>query len=188
MGYYLLNAQIDELLISTVRPIILAIDGDCAAGKSTLAVHLAKTYAATVIPMDAFFLRPEQRTAARLAEPGGNIDYERFKTEVLIPLVANKPFTYRPYDCQTADFAPEITILPNRLHIIEGTYSLHPTLVDAYHLKLFLGISSDEQLCRIAARNGDAMLERFRDEWIPMEKCYFSHFGIKKQCDFVFEI
>ena len=32
--------------------------------------------------MDDYFLQPYQRTEERLAEPGGNVDYERFKEEI----------------------------------------------------------------------------------------------------------
>ena len=34
--------------------------------------------------MDDFFLRPEQRRPERFAEPGGNVDRERFAAEVLV--------------------------------------------------------------------------------------------------------
>lgn len=37
---------------------------------------------------DDFFLRPEQRTPERLAEPGGNLDRERMKSEVIDRLSA----------------------------------------------------------------------------------------------------
>ena len=69
---------------------ILAIDGRCASGKTTIATELAHTLNADLIHMDDFFLRPEQRTPERLAIPGENIDHERFLTEVLEPLRAGK--------------------------------------------------------------------------------------------------
>ena len=43
-------------------PVIVAIDGRCGAGKSTLAAVLAERLDANLIHMDDFFLRPEQRT------------------------------------------------------------------------------------------------------------------------------
>ena len=60
-------------------PYIVAIDGRCASGKSTLAAYLKSALACSVIHMDHFFLQPHQRTEKRLREPGGNVDYERFK-------------------------------------------------------------------------------------------------------------
>ena len=179
-----LSDKIDELL-KGCPPVLLAIDGDCASGKSTLAERLRKRHDCNVISMDHFFLRPEQRTTERLAEPGGNVDYERFFAEVLTPLKRGESFTYKPFNCQTGDFSAPITVKPRKLSIVEGAYSLHPSLADAYHIRVFLTVDPAEQLKRIAARNGPEMLARFRDEWIPMEKRYFAHFDIADQCDFV---
>ena len=81
--------------------VLVAIDGRCAAGKTTLAASLQAQLACNVFHMDDFFLRPEQRTPERLRQPGGNVDFERFLTEVLRPLRDGAPVTYRPYDCRT---------------------------------------------------------------------------------------
>ena len=50
--------------------------------------------------MDDFYLQPHQRTEERLAEPGGNVDRERFLQEVLIPLHEGHDAVYRVFDCQ----------------------------------------------------------------------------------------
>ena len=71
-----LLSQLDKLLAD--GPIILAIDGGSASGKTTLSDSLANIYDCTVFHMDDFFLCPEQRTQERYAEPGGNVDRERF--------------------------------------------------------------------------------------------------------------
>ena len=166
--------------------ILVAIDGPAGSGKSTLAAELKARYDCNVFPMDDFFLRPEQRTAQRESEPGGNVDYERFKSEALIPILAHRPFAYRPFDCQTWDFGDEIKIMPNRLAVIEGCYSHHPALVDAYDIKVFLKVGPEEQMRRIALRNAPALVEKFRDIWIPMEKKYFALFDVEKNSDLVF--
>ena len=90
--------QIDELLAAK-DTVIVAIDGKCTSGKTTLASKLAEIYDCNVFHMDDFFLRPEQRTPERFAEIGGNVDYERFREEVLLPLKSGKAFSYRPFDC-----------------------------------------------------------------------------------------
>ena len=79
--------QIDALLAEKDF-VIVAIDGKCASGKTTLAAELAEIYDCNVFHMDDFFLRPEQRTQQRFAESGGNVDYERFREEVLFPLLS----------------------------------------------------------------------------------------------------
>ena len=74
------------------HPLVVAIDGRCASGKSTLAAKLQQGLHCPVFSLDDFFLRPQQRTPQRLAQPGGNVDYERFRQEVLLPWREGKPF------------------------------------------------------------------------------------------------
>ena len=121
----LLKSRIDALL-QTGRQILIAIDGNCTAGKTTLASVLEKAYDCNVFHMDDFFLRPEQRTAQRYAQPGGNVDYERFQEEVLLPLNAKTFFSYRPFSCRTFALAEPVEVVPKQLVIVEGTYCLHP--------------------------------------------------------------
>ena len=163
--------RIDELM-SQKEQVIVAIDGKCTAGKTTLARELAERYDCNVIHMDDFFLRPEQRTSERYAEVGGNVDYERFMEEVLLPLKDGKTFSYRPFDCGTFTLADPIEITPKRLNIIEGTYSHHPYFGDPYDLKIFLTVTPEVQRERILERPS-SLHQRFFEEWIPMEQRYF---------------
>jgi len=183
--YDILYAKIDQLLEREPH-VYVAIDGHAASGKTSLAAHLKARYACNTIPMDHFFLRPEQRTEERLAEPGGNVDYVRFKTEVQTPLLTGEAFAYRPWNCQSEEFGEMVDIKPGRLNIVEGAYSLHPILADAYHIKVFLTIPPNEQLRRIEARDGETLLKRFQSAWLPMERFYFETFDIAQTCDFIF--
>ena len=183
--YIPLLARIDGTIVNNPHTIV-AVDGDAASGKTTLGGILRLIYDCNVIHMDHFFPQQEQRTKERLAQPGGNVDYERFKKEILAPLLAQKSFAYRPFDCQTWDFGDEITVTPNHLTIIEGCYSHHPTLEDAYDIKVFLKVDHTEQMRRISLRNVPPLVEKFRDIWIPMEKKYFAAFDVEARSDLVF--
>ena len=158
--------------------VFVAIDGPCTSGKTTLATVLQRRFGGNVLHMDDFFLRPEQRTPERFAEPGGNVDRERFEDEVLAPLAAGKIAQYRPWDCHTGDFAASHNVEPARLTIVEGSYSMHPALRGYYDLMICLMIDSGEQLRRLEARN-PRMLQRFIDEWIPLENRYFEQTGTR---------
>jgi len=103
----------------------------------------------------------------------------------LAPLRTGGPFSYCPFDCQTGGFREEIQIAPKPLNVIEGVYSLHLTLIDAYHIKVFLAVEPEEQMRRIILRDGAEMWARFRDTWIPKETSYFLHFDVKNHCDFI---
>lgn len=166
--------------------VLVAIDGRCASGKSTLAAQLGAHYACPVIHMDEFFLRPEQRTPERYAAPGENIDHERFLEEVLLPLRRGKTVSYRPYDCQTQQLSGEVALPASSIYIVEGSYSCHPALRSHYDLRLFLTVAPEEQLRRIAKRNGPDYTQVFRDRWIPLEEAYFSACNVKACCDSVY--
>ena len=178
-----LRKKIDELLLQE-KPVIVAIDGPCASGKSTLAAKLEREYDCNVLHLDDFFLRPEQRTAQRFAEPGGNVDYERFLEEVLLPLRDGNEFSYRPFDCSTFALTEPVTVVPKKLTIIEGSYSHHPYFGDCYDLRVFLIVDEQVQRQRILQRPA-FLHRRFFEEWIPMEQMYFTHFDIPQKCNLI---
>ena len=168
------------------RPFLIAVDGRCAAGKSTLAAMLGQRLKCSVFHTDDFFLQSYQRTEERLAEPGGNMDRERLAEEVLKPLCRGEIVLYRPFDCHTMDFSAAVEIPFGKIAVIEGSYCCHPDLWEFYDLHIFLSVSEEEQLRRIQIRNG-ADLVMFRNRWIPLEEKYFGAFGIREKCELVFE-
>ena len=170
------------------RPLVVAIEGGSASGKTTLAEIIAGVYDAAVFHMDHFFLTPERKTPRRLSEPGGNVDYERFDREIMTGLRDGGEFAYRVYDCKTGTLGPPVNVAPRPVNIVEGAYSMHPTLTDRYDLKIFLDIDAAEQSRRILRRNGEAMLRRFTEEWIPLENRYFEALDIKRQCSLVYRV
>ena len=184
--FILAFSRIDALLESG-QPLTIAIDGGAASGKSTLAALFADIYDCNVFHMDDFFLPPERKTQTRLAEPGGNVDYERFAAEVGKGLKSGGTFSYRPYNCKTGGFKETVTVSPKALNIVEGVYSLHPTLAGLYGFRLFLKTDTSTQTERIRKRSGEDMLPRFINEWIPLENAYFEKLGIEQACDLVFK-
>lgn len=177
--------KLDAMLVK--QPFVrVAIDGRCAAGKSTLGHLLAKVYGANLFHMDDYFLPFPRKTPERLAEPGGNVDYERFYEEI-----GRHPkgaaVTWARFDCQTQSQLPPVTTEATPLTVVEGSYSLHPLLRGAYDLKIFLDIDPVRQSERILARSGPEMHVRFINEWIPMENHYFDALEIRALCDLAFD-
>lgn len=164
--------KINELLRTKKEVILVAIDGQSASGKTTLARRIQEEFDCNVFAMDDYFLRPCQRTKERLHEVGGNVDYERFYKEVLVPAKQKSEVFYQPYCCKTQTLLSPMTIKPKRLVIIEGAYSLHPYFNDPYQLKVLCLIKEELQRERILKRNGALMLNRFMTEWIPKENIY----------------
>lgn len=185
-----LTSVISDAILEKKRArgrVTVAIDGRCAAGKTTLAESLGRALACPVIHMDQFFLRPEQRTAERLATPGENVDHERFLNEVLQPLERGETPVYHPFDCHTMGFGDPVRIERADVTVTEGSYSCHRELFDHYDLHVFLTLSPEEQLARIEKRNGKAALDAFIRKWIPLEERYFSTFDIERRCELRFE-
>ena len=169
------------LLIPGIK--IIAIDGNAAAGKSSLALRIAEKYDCNVFHTDDFFLPPDKKTEQRLKEAGGNMDRERLAEEVLDKIRKYRAFSYRKYDCKLTAFLPPALVSPKRLNIVEGVYSMHPDLIRYYDLKIFLSLDKEEQSRRILHRNSAPMHKRFIEEWIPLEDRYFAELNIKADSD-----
>lgn len=161
--------------------ILVAIDGRCGSGKTTLAAALQEMLQCPVVHMDDFFLRPQQRTEERLATPGGNIDIERFTREVLAPLQAGEAFSYRPFRCRTQTLGEPVYVPCSAVTLVEGSYACHRRLWDAYDLRVFLTVSPARQLERLQRRDPDK-LSLFVSRWIPMEEQYFAAFDVEGRC------
>lgn len=168
-------------------PLLVALDGRCAAGKTTLAARLGRAAGAPVFHTDDFYLPFARRTQERLAQPGGHIDYERLETEVLRPASAGKEFLYRPYDAHADSWGKIQKIPPQKLYIVEGSYSLLPALEKYYGYKIFLTLGAQAQQARLLNREGKEKSQRFLSRWIPAEENYFSACRVCERADSVFD-
>ncbi len=177
---------IDNLHRTTTKNIIVAIDGRCASGKTTLGNNLAEYFGANLFHADEFFLRPEQRVSERINTPGGNFDVERFYSEIITGILSEKDFSYSPFDCKTMTIGEEIRVLSKGLNIIEGSYSCHPDIRNNYDITVFVSTKPETQKQRIIIRNKDKA-PMFFAKWIPLEEKYFSYFDIKNHCDYIIE-
>lgn len=167
--------------------LIIAIDGRCTSGKTTLAKELSERLGCNVIHTDDFYLQSSQRTEERYAEPGGNLDRERLKEEILLPLKNGQKPVYRPFLCSSLSFGPEIKLPDKKIYIIEGSYSCHPELSPFYDMTVFVTTNKETQEERIINRNGKEKLDMFRKKWIPLEESYFDRFAIKEKADIITE-
>ena len=171
-----------EALLREKGRAVIAIDGRCGSGKTTLAGLLAAQWDCTLLHADDFFLRPEQRTPARLAQPGGNFDRERFYAEALAPLLAGQDALYRPYDCHAGCLQPPVAAPLRPVILIEGSYCCHPDLWGCYDLHVFVTAPLDVRLARLTRRPG-VDLAAFRTRWIPLEEAYFAAERLEERCD-----
>ncbi len=165
--------------------VIVALDGMSCSGKSTWARELAEMFSGSVVHMDDFFLPRDGFTEEMQALPGGNMDRERFRTEVLAPLAAGQDFTYSAFSCQEQSLLPDKVNVTGRLIVVEGAYALLPAWGQYWDLSLFLQVSMEEQQGRLLLRNGAKGMVAFLTRWIPREESYFAACGVRTRCDAV---
>ena len=185
-----------ETLRENQKLVLVAIDGRCGSGKSTLAAALAERMPVNVFHMDDFYLPAAEQTDERMKEPGGNISFGRFLSEIIMPIENGADIAYRPFVCRIQDYE-DTQIMPARnINIIEGTYSCHPKLRGAYEslcgheaatgsmklIRIFVDVDGKTQIERIRTRVGEQRLKMFEDKWIPREEEYFKLCSVREYC------
>lgn len=165
---------------------VVAIDGRCGSGKTTLAALLAALFPCNVFHMDDFYLPPDRRIPGWESTPCANMDLERLDREVLAPVLAGQAVDYRAYDCSSGQYRPAVRVPFSPLTVIEGSYALHPSLRGRYDLRIFLTCSPEEQARRLRAREGD-YYSMFQRRWIPLEEGYLRAFRPQDCCQLVLD-
>ncbi len=185
------NIDFEKKIVKSINAltkslVIVGIDGKCGGGKTTLANTLANIYDCHIISMDDFFLQQAQRTPERMQEAGGNIDYERFIKQVVMPIRDHQNMVkYNRFNCQSQTFIEVIKLPLRDVVIIEGTYSLHKLFRDIYDIKIFIDIPYEKQIERLSQRESEEKLNMFIERWIPLEEKYFLGMDIRRYSDFI---
>ena len=157
---------------------VIAIDGRCGSGKTTLAGLMERIFDCRIFHMDDFYLPWPRRAENWMSVPGGNMDLERFRVEVLDPAFAGGEVCYRRFDCGAGQIGEGESIPPKPLTIIEGSYSHHPAMNALYDLKIFLTCEKQERRRRLMIREGD-YFPTFESVWMPLEEQYISRCAVE---------
>ncbi len=157
------------------QTVIVAIDGRCGSGKTTLAQCIAEVFPCRVFHADEYYLPLQKRCTGWEKIPSANMDLERLRQQVLIPAKEGKDIEYVPYSCRKGEYGTPQTIPFTPLTVVEGSYSQHPLLADYYDETLFLTCGKEEQEKRLKAREGERYTA-FATRWIPLEEGYFTQY------------
>lgn len=157
--------------------VTVAIDGQSAAGKTTLATLLPTVFDCNVFDTTDF-----------ASSPAGAVDVKRLEREVLLNLNTGLPFSYGIFDPEKGRVARRRAVPPKRLNIVEGTGSMHPKLQKYYELMVFMEVNPILQLERILRRDGRDRLLLMKEHMIPAEKAYIEQYRIKEKCDILYNI
>ena len=151
---------LEPLLANAAAPVVLALDGRCGSGKTTMAAALAEQFPDSI--------------------------FARLRDEVLAPARAGKPVLYRAYSCREGAYLPVQQLAAQPLVILEGSYSHHPLLAPYEDFRVFMTCSDAEQTRRLQAREGDRYPD-FAARWVPLEEAYFTQHNIEDAADFVMD-
>lgn len=158
--------------------VLVTIDGPCATGKTTLAGKLAEVFGAAVVHTDEYVIPHAQKTAERLAVPGGNCDADRLAAEVAAPWKRGDPVIYRRYDCRNDVLLPEERLPDCRVLILEGSYCGLPAIRRYADVRIFMNASMETRERRLRQRESAHSLQMFYDRWIPLEDAYFAEYRL----------
>ena len=167
------------------KPLVLALDGRCGSGKTTLADRLTRQFPASIVlHTDDFYLPPAQRVRGWEKTPCANMDLIRLRDEALRPAYEGQPVLYRAYSCRAGAYQPVQEFAAQPLVILEGSYSLHPALQTEFAVRVFVTCPPDVQAARLQAREGTRYAQ-FVQRWIPLEEAYLAAFRIRERADLV---
>lgn len=161
-------------------PTLIAFDGRSGSGKSTLAHQLAIGLDAAVVHADDFYsggslslwLRRSAEQRADLC-----IDWARLRREALVPLLAARPATWRPFDWDTES---ELSGLPTVLQpapfvILDGAFSTRPELLDLIDYAVIATAPDATRRERLEQREGATYARNWHPVWNAAENHYFTH-------------
>ncbi len=159
-------------------PILVALDGRSAAGKSTLAATVAPLVKAMVIDGDDFYSGGTAATwdAMSAAEKASHCMDWRRQRPVLEKLASGEAAHWHPYDWEADDgsLAPTPVICePAPVIILDGAYSARPELADLFDLRVLLDAPAEIRRAQLIEREGEDFREEWNARWDEAEQWYF---------------
>lgn len=144
--------------------VLVAIDGAGGAGKSTISASISDQIGSSyVVCLDDF---------ARPSVPAW--DQQRFRRQVLTPLLAEQDACYQRWDWPTDSGAEWHRVPTGSIVIIEGVSSTRTELGDCWDLTIWVDTPRSIRLARGIQRDGEAMRSQWADVWMPEEDAYIA--------------
>lgn len=178
------------MLSTTNQTVLIGIDGGAGAGKTTFTRWFAdqiKKYAAPVsIVLTDLIYRPTADRWAGAVEDmpiGYDLDWERIRDEVILPLSSGRTAQFQLYDWVKDRLNEMVNIEPGGVTIIDGVFALRKELVDYYDLRLWFSCPLEVRVARLLQR-GDTPQSEI-DYWLPIEKRYHEEHKPEKSADLV---
>lgn len=195
------------LKIQKNSPILVAIDGVDASGKTTLANELAKYLKHSSrnlirVSIDDFHNSEEVRYAKGKNSPEGYY-FDSFNYEAVIGVLLD-PLSSDSLEYQTAVFdyrnnskvdLPTQKATNDSILLMDGIFLLRPELIDYWDLKVLLDVNFKFTLQRAIERQADndhigseqKIVEKYNQRYIPGQRLYLQSVNPKNKADIVID-
>lgn len=179
------------------RPIAVGIDGGSGSGKTTIAEHIHRKTASTLINLDDFYTTqipetewPKYSVAERLPLL---FDWQRVRNDVLIPLLNGEFGKWQPFDFVSGLGADGtyglqtefVEAAPSDIILIEGLGTCSPELADLLDVKVLVDTPLAERHARMAARDDAKFLARWHQLWDDYVEYYLTEISPKDSFDMI---
>jgi uridine kinase len=172
------------------KPVLVAVDGWSASGKSTFAAQVADQIGAVVIDGDEFYAggSPSEWDGMSPADKAGHcIDWRR-QRPVLEALARGETASWHAYDWDSHDgsfIISESSCSPAPVVILEGVYSARPELADLFDLRVLYSAPAELRRRRWIEREGEVYLDEWARRWSEAETGYFTQVMTPEEFDLV---
>jgi uridine kinase len=170
--------------------LLVGVDGCGGSGKSTFTKQLAELSPdITIIHMDDFYIPSAKRINGTAIEKpiGADIDWQRFKVQVLDPLANNENSKYQIYDWASDMLGDWYKVSIGGIVVVEGVYSIRKELENYYDFKIFVDCLTNICLARGIERDGEVSRDMWEKNWMVAEDKYMKDHKPYEQADLVID-
>ena len=140
----------------------IGIDGFGASGKTSFAARVADRVPRAVVVHVDDFARPW------IAE----WDYDRFRRELVAPLLAGRTARYQRWDWPTDTAGDWSSVEPGRVVVVEGVSATRPETAVPWAVTVWVDTPREVRLQRALERDGPALMPRWLEDWMPSEDAW----------------
>ena len=165
-------------LVAPGRSVLVGIDGGAGSGKTTFARWLAERVketktSASLVLTDNFFRPSAERVNYQFPlATVSDIDWERLRNQVIVPLRSGKTARFQLYDWPADRLKDWVAIDVSGVTIIDGITATRNELTDYYDLRIWFTCPRDIRVSRLLGR-GDTSAADI-EHWMPGEDEYIS--------------
>jgi uridine kinase len=183
--------RIASLRAVAPAPLLVALDGRSAVGKSTLAQQVAGRTAALLIDGDDFY-RGGDDAYWHARSPAEKVDLAidwRRQRALLTKLRRGEAARWRPYDWEVDDgrLGAEVKVVPAAVVILDGAYSARPELAGLFALRALLDVPREVRRERLLRREGERYRAEWEARWGEAEDLYFERLMPPESFDVVLD-